>query len=308
MNAAAVPVTSKSALATYAPRPIKRERRTQSEMNVIIDGLYAILEEAHPMSVRQVFYQATTHGLVGKTEAEYKGTVIRLLSKLRRYKLIPFDWITDNTRWMRKPTTHDSMEAALAETARFYRRSLWADTDVTVEVWLEKDALSGVLYDVTATYDVPLMVTRGYPSLSFLQSAAEAFEVDGREVYIYYFGDWDPSGLDISRVVERDLRELAPNVNITFERVAVTEVQIKRWNLPTRPTKKTDTRAKTFKGDSVEVDAIPSEDLRLLASMCIEEHIDRRQLEELRNIEVQERETLSHFAQTFRRSAGGGAA
>lgn len=268
--------------------------------------MYTILEAEHPMTVRQVFYQAVTRGLVAKTEREYQRTVIRLLSEMRRSKAVPFTWIADNTRWMRKPATHDSMEAALAETARFYRRSLWANTDVTVEIWLEKDALSGVLYDITATYDVPLMVTRGYPSLSFLQSAAEAFGADAREVCIYYFGDWDPSGLDISRVVERDLREMSPSVDLTFERVAVTEAQIKRWNLPTRPTKKEDVRAKTFKGDSVEVDAIPSAILRGIAQFCIEQHLDSEELEEMQVIEAQERETLRQFAKTFRPPPAGG--
>ena len=89
------------AAASYAPRPI-RHRRTKDEMEGILGGLYLLLKEDHPMTVRQVFYQATTRGLIDKTEADYKGTVVRLLSRLRRKKLIPFNWIADNTRWMRK--------------------------------------------------------------------------------------------------------------------------------------------------------------------------------------------------------------
>jgi len=60
----------------------------------------------------------------------------------------------------------------LKETARLYRKALWADADAYVEIWLEKDALSGVVYPVTAMFDVPLMVARGYASLSSLHSAA----------------------------------------------------------------------------------------------------------------------------------------
>ena len=201
---------------------------------------------------------------------------------------------------MRKPRTHDSMEDALRLTAQTYRRALWQDSDVTVEIWLEKDALAGVLYPITAEYDVPLMVTRGYPSLTFLQSAAEEYENDDREVYIYYFGDWDPSGKDISRVVERDLNELAPNTEIIFDRVAVTEEQITTMSLPTRPTKKTDTRAKNFQGESVEVDAIPPDDLRFLARLCIEQHLDQEVLAAHQVIEDQERETGRRFVETFR--------
>src|SRR5690606_20733283 len=125
--------------------------------------------------------------------------------------------------WMRKPKTYGSVEDALTETARLYRRQIWADLDTRVEVWLEKEALAGVLVEVTAKWDVPLMVTRGYPSLSYLHSAGEAIQADGVETFIYYFGDRDPSGVDIARHVEKELCEFAGEVPVYFEPVAVTE-------------------------------------------------------------------------------------
>ena len=60
---------------------------------------------------------------------------------------------------MRKPTTHSSLEAALIRTAETYRRAIWDEQNAYVEVWLEKDALAGVLVEVTRQWDVPLMVT-----------------------------------------------------------------------------------------------------------------------------------------------------
>jgi len=66
------------------------------------------------------------------------------------------------------------------------------------------------------------MVTRGYPSLSYLYSAAEALEAEEKPCFLYYVGDHDPSGLDIPRRVEEDLRRFAPEVDLHFERVAVT--------------------------------------------------------------------------------------
>ena len=124
------------------------------------------------MTVRQVFYQATVAGIVEKTEAGYAKVQTDLVV-MRRAGELPYGWLADNTRWQRKPRTFDSVEDALEETARFYRKALWTDADAYVEIWLEKDALSGVIYPVTAIYDVPLMVARGYASLSFLHSAAE---------------------------------------------------------------------------------------------------------------------------------------
>jgi hypothetical protein len=125
-----------------------------------------------------------------------------------------------------------------------------------VEVWLEKDALAGVLYEETDRWDVPLMVTRGYASLSYLYHAAMRITESRKPAHLYYFGDFDPSGVDITRAVEEGIRELGPDADIEFERVAVTEDQIQSMRLPTRPTKGSDSRRKNFKGDSVEVDAI----------------------------------------------------
>jgi hypothetical protein len=146
-----------------------------------------------PMTVRQVFYQATVRGIIEKTEDGY-GKVQSDLVRMRRSGMLPYGWITDNTRRQRKPRSFDGIEEALQDCAKFYRTDLWRHASAYVEVWLEKDALSGVIYPVTAQYDVPLMVARGYASLSFLHSAAEAINVLDVPAYIYHLGDFDPSG------------------------------------------------------------------------------------------------------------------
>ena len=84
------------------------------------------------MTVRQVFYQATVRGLVEKAESGY-GKVKTDLTIMRRDGSLRYDWIADNTRWQRKPDTFDSVEDALRETARFYRKNLWRDADSYVE-------------------------------------------------------------------------------------------------------------------------------------------------------------------------------
>jgi hypothetical protein len=275
----------------YETSPIN-SRRTKRDIETLRAWLYWLLYERNPMTVRQVFYQAVSAGVIAKTEQEYKGTICRLLTRMRKDDELPYSWIADNTRWMRKPKTHSSLQAMLEETAKFYRRALWQEQKAYVEIWLEKDALSGVLWEVTSRYDVPLMVTRGYPSFSFLAGAAEAIEAQEKPVYLYYFGDQDPSGVDISRNVEEQLGELAPCAEIHFERVAVNPWQIGAWNLPTRPTKQSDTRARNFKGDSVEVDAIEPGMLLKLVEDCITQHIDTEVYRRTLLIEERERETL----------------
>jgi hypothetical protein len=251
------------------------------------------VEDYRPMTVRQVFYQLVSRGVIQKSEAEYKSTVCRLLVEMRRDGAIPYGWIADNTRWMRKPNTYSSLASMLEHSQRTYRRALWDDQDSYVEIWLEKEALAGVLIDVTREWDVPLMVTRGYPSVSFLYSAGETFADLPCPCYIYYFGDHDPSGVDIDKFVEREIRRHAPYCDLTFERVAILPSQIKRYGLQTRPTKRTDSRAKKFKGESVEVDAIDPDTLRDLCKGCIVQHIDEDQLQRTQRVEEAERDTLA---------------
>jgi hypothetical protein len=221
-------------------------------------------------------------GLVEKAESGY-GKVQTDHTVMRRVGELPYDWLADNTRWQRKPRTFDSIEQALRDTAAFYRKSLWTDADAYVEIWLEKDALSGVIYPVTSMYDVPLMVARGYASLSFLYSAAEYINTLTVPTYIYHLGDFDPSGVNAGEKIEETLREMAPDADIGFERIAVTEQQITDWDLPTRPTKTSDTRARSFGSSlSVELDAIDPNQLRALVQEAVERHLPAEQFEVLK--------------------------
>jgi hypothetical protein len=244
------------------------------------------------MTVRQVFYRLVSGRLIAKTEGEYKATVVRLLTEMRLERELPFHWIADNTRWMRKPESYSGLGDVVDAAWATYRRALWDDQDAYVEVWCEKDALAGVLSEVTEEWDVPLMVTKGYASLSFLHSAAKAIESQAKPAHVYLLTDYDPSGLDIARQVEGRLRQFAPGAEIRFERLAVTPDQIARWSLPTRPTKRTDSRSVRFGGESVEVDAIPPDELRALVRDAIEQHVDPVAFEKTKQVEAEEREGL----------------
>jgi hypothetical protein len=130
-------------------RPIKRNRATKAEVERRRESLFEIVEAMKPMTVRQVFYQASVRGLIEKSDTGYAKVQTDLVL-MRRAGDMPFDWLADSTRWQRKPRTFNSVEQALQETARLYRKALWADADAYVEVWLEKDALAGVVLPVTA--------------------------------------------------------------------------------------------------------------------------------------------------------------
>jgi hypothetical protein len=151
----------------------RKNRRTKNEIQRIKDALVAILEADHPQTVRQVFYQMIVRGLVGKTEQEYDGTVCRLLGEMREEDIIPFEWIADNTRWKRHPVTYTGLSQAVYSLAKLYRRNLWDDAEDYVEIWVEKDALAGVIVEETDPLDVPLMVAKGYTSKSYAFGAAQ---------------------------------------------------------------------------------------------------------------------------------------
>jgi hypothetical protein len=88
---------------------------------------------------------------------------------------------------------------------------------------------------------------------------------------------------------------MAPHAEIHFERVGVTPEQIKEWGLPTRPTKTSDSRSKGFGDISVELDAIPPEELRELVRMVIEQHLPKRQFDILKAAEASERDIIKHL-------------
>jgi hypothetical protein len=173
-------------------RPGDRGRPRGTSQTNLKAALFAIVDELKPVTVRQVFYQATVRGLIEKTESGY-GKVQRALADMRRDGELPFEWISDHTRWIRQPQTYDSPTEALEAAAEDYRKSLWTDMDCYVQVWLEKNALAGIIEPVTDRYDVPLLVAVGYSSLTFTHLAAGRIIGENKPTFIYHLGDYDPS-------------------------------------------------------------------------------------------------------------------
>jgi hypothetical protein len=252
------------------------------------------------MTVRQAFYMLEVAGIVEKTEAGY-AKVQKQLVVMRREGLLDWDFIADGTRWQRKPATFNSVEDYLESVARAYRRDLWRDHDVRIEVWLEKDALADVIVDTTASWDVALMVSHGQSSVTFTHAAAEAarqaWERSDTATYIYSLYDHDAGGDRACRAIESDLSEFAPGVPIYFERLAVTPAQIVQWNLPTRPPKASDPEAaKWGTKPAVELDAIDPNQLNQLVEAAILRHVDQRRWARLQAVEDDEREGLLSLA------------
>ena len=269
-------------------------RRTAAQIDALDQVIVDVLTVDNPMTVRGVFYRVMSAGAVPKTEKAYR-TVQRRVLALRRAGEIPYSHISDGTRWCRKPESWTDVDQMLDDAASSYRRAMWHDQTHHIEVWSEKDAISGVVYPITSDWDVPLMVARGFSSETFLWNSAAEITRIGKPAVIYQLGDHDPSGVAAWEHIKKTLTGMAPTVDFTFERIAVTEQQIVDLQLPMRPTKATDTRSTSFAGESVEVDAIPSSVLRELVKDAITGWIDPEQLRLTEMVEAQERLVLKQL-------------
>jgi hypothetical protein len=288
-----------TAPAVYGTSPLQRRKRpTRAELAELDAAIVHAVATETPCTVRSVYYRVVSAGAVEKTEKGY-GAVQRRLLHLRRNGQVPYASITDGSRLRLKPESWTSVDRMLADAAASYRRALWNDQDDEVIVISEKDAISGVVYPVTAEFDVELCITRGYSSETFTHSIAQTVRYNqavGKTTFVYQLGDHDPSGVDAWRSFAERVLDFVPGASVEFERIAVTPTQIDSLELLTRPTKGTDTRSAGFTGESVEVDAIPASTLRSIVRAAIEQHIDPHALQLTRSVEISERNVLTSLA------------
>ena len=274
---------------------------SRNELENLDAALIAIARSYQPITVRGAFYQAVGRGLVPKDETKGYRLVQRRLLKLREGLDIPYGWITDGSRTVYGHIRYRNADEFAQTVKTRYRQDYWADADEYVEIWIEKEALAGVLRPVVVDeFGLNLHVTRGFASVTYLQEAAEYIAFEDRPVYVYLFTDYDPAGMNIADKVEQELWERAGDADVHVERVAVTPEQIRRYNLPTRPTsrsrRKAPTRYEAAHGDvSVELDAMPPNVLREQVRFCIESHMDDWRLNQMRMVEEQEREGLARL-------------
>ncbi len=281
-----------------------RVRATRAEMSDRYDALYRIVAESQPTGVRFTYYRAVSKGLIPKTDLGYV-KVQRALAAMREAGRLPYEWIVDSSRWMRKSRTYDGVEDVLYDVAASYRRSLWTDSGVAVEVWCESESVAGVLVGVTDPWDVPLFPIKGQTSIAFAHSAAQTYRHDPRELVVYYVGDRDPAGLEIETNLREKLSRYSGGRQFSFERLACTAEQVEQWHLlGTRPKKTSYRDAVTgakeqWRGEAYEVEAIDPPILRDIVEEAITRWIDPEALRLHRIAEADERAFLEQLAGTY---------
>jgi hypothetical protein len=296
----------------YDASHLKRIRATKSEMTTRRRVLFEIIRDEHPATIRQCYYQAAVRKLVGKTDSDYN-KIQKMLTEKRRSGEVPYEWIVEGRR-VRQPYTVNGILEALNDTRRQHRKDPWQTVPDIVQIWIEKNALLGVVQPLTDEYATPLMSAVGYSSISFLHKCAQQLKYyDGFPIYIYQFGDLDPSGAHAAIVIEQELRLHAPNADIHFSRIAITPEQVTEFGLEPalRETKVKDPRYRWFretyrdkdviKGGhlSVELDAIRPNMLRDLVRGVIEKHLPRETLDAANAEGAREQQRLARMMDEY---------
>jgi hypothetical protein len=282
----------------------KRVRRTNAQVEAVREAAREELAAHHPMTLRQLHYR-----LVSRDDVVHPNTISAyntLSGWIRDDRLdgtVPWSWVEDRLRRARGWTGWDDPSKFLGEVLSGYRRDPWQDDaqDHYVEVWCEKDALSGIFTYVLRYYRVTLNVGRGYDGWSSIKRAADRYqywdEIRLAPTTVLYFGDFDPSGEDMHRSLVERLNELDAYPDVV--KVALDLDDARR--LPGDVTKAGDSRAAAFVARygnlAVELDALPVEDLQQRIRDGVESLMNMDALRESHRLEREQREQMSELAE-----------
>ena len=293
----------------YEASPIKRKpkrsRRTKEQMRALRAAIHDLARDHQVCTVRHIYYlgigQFWEKDAGGKRKSY--NDVVKISGQLREAGILSWDWISDNTRWVRQPNMYRSANQALDQWIGNYRRDLWAEQPRNVEVWCESDSIAGVIAPITSRYGLGLYVCRGQASKSFVREAAEAYRYDGRPAHVIYAGDWDPSGLAIEKAIEERMHQYAgKGLDLTFQRVGVTAADVHSGRFISHASNKADSNFRRFKQVciaegldpdlAVEVEAIPPYELKARIEQAIEAQMDATAWLVSREAENSERQHL----------------
>lgn len=298
-------------------RMYKQIRMHESTMD-LIDRLNRVIcefsEQGFTLTVRQVYYQGIAQDLFPESWRNAQGTknnmhsykkLVDVCSKARMCGMMDWDAIEDRTRFLRGNSHWESPAEIVRSCADQFRIDLRIDQPEYIEVWIEKDALVGVLEDVCSREDVPYYACRGYSSLVMLKRAAERIECEmslkGRKsARIIYLGDHDPSGLDMDRDIFNRVSCFRGGAFTTVERIALTMDQIEEQGPPPSPAKVGDSRAneyvQQYGHDTWELDALKPQYIEELVKKTIDSYTDKVKMGHREELQIRGRSKLDLVA------------
>lgn len=267
------------------------------EASAVIDHWSAL---GYRLTLRQLYYQLVSRGAIDNTVKEYKNLSVTM-TNARMAGLIDWDHIEDRSRNALMPPHWAGTSHILRDSANSFRVDRWVGQRRHVEVWCEKDALTSVLEPVAHEYHVLLLPVRGYSSTTIAYEASLRFEASWpKEPVVFYLGDHDPSGVDMTRDLETRLSEMTGEGHVELRRLALNFGQVLDNNLPPNPTKSSDSRTagytETYGAECWELDALDPPALVSVVRDAIEAELDREMYEARVAKEERVKVTLRTFA------------
>lgn len=292
------------------PKIVYIEKRFTAQTEGIISRAEQIIEEyqaqGFSLTLRQLYYQFVARGLLPNTDQSYS-KLGNIISDARRAGRIDWEAIEDRTRFLRELPNWNKPQSILESARDSYHRDLWATQEMRFEVWIEKDALVGVIEAVCKESDVPFFSCRGYVSDSEMWRGAmrmRRYDHNNKQrIVLLHLGDHDPSGIDMTRDITERLQLFSGYANIEVRRIALTMEQVEEVSPPPNPAKMTDSRfsgyVAEYGDESWELDALEPQYMANL----IEEHIlaerDEEKWEEAVAEQEKEREQIADVVERW---------
>ena len=288
-------------LIEYKSHTFRKQSRAVIEQASSIIAEY--LEQGYDLTLRQLYYQFVARDILPNNQKEYD-RLGRLIRNAREAGLIDWDAIVDRTRSVQANAHFRDPGDILTEAANQYRLNTRASQDTYVEVWVEKEALLGVVGSICEELDVTCLACKGYFSLSAMWRASERIGSAvgiGKKAVVLHLGDHDPSGLDMTRDIRDRLKMfLGVGANFAVDRVALNIEQIQELNPPPNPAKEADTRSADYVSrygyESWELDALDPKIITKLIRDSVAGYTDEDRRQELINRQEQQKQSLAHIA------------
>lgn len=218
--------------------------------------------QGYDLTLRQLYYQFVSRNIIPNRVEEYD-KLGSLISDARLAGLLDWDHLVDRTRNVLAIKHYKKPSHLLSEAIDKYRLDKWEfNQPEYVEVWVEKNALMGIVSGICSELDVPHFACVGYTSQSEMWSAGQRLMgrmAKGKRVQIIHLGDHDPSGIDMTRDIV-DRMTMFTHTKFNVHRIALNMRQIEQYQPPPNPAKVTDSRFKAYQeeyGDeSWELDSL----------------------------------------------------
>lgn len=201
----------------------------------IISYVEEILKEftGYVLTVRQMYYQLVARDLIPNNQNSYN-RIVDVINDGRLAGVIPWNAFEDRGRNLRGYRTYSGPSEAIKSRVQEYKMDLWSKQDYRPEVWVEKQALEGIISDICGKLRVDFFATKGYNSQSEQYAAGQrmsGYIQKGQTPVVFYLGDHDPSGVDMVRDVS-DRLEMFVGSPVSVVPIALNMRQIETYKPP----------------------------------------------------------------------------